>query len=206
MRRKYQLDLLDETMVNPDPILLFEKWFNQATEAKVNEPTAMVLATSAPAGIPSSRIVLLKGFSEIGFQFFTNYNSRKAQEIAKNQNVALLFHWPELGRQVRIEGIAIKTSAEISDEYFESRPYESRISSVISEQSQPIPGRKYLEELWNKKLSQLAGSRIERPANWGGYITVPRRIEFWQFRQNRLHDRILYQLEEEKWIISRLAP
>jgi pyridoxamine-phosphate oxidase len=206
MRKKFQLEVLDEKLVNHDPFELFEKWFNQAVEARVNEPTAMVLATSAKSGIPSARIVLLKGFSEIGFLFFTNYDSRKGREISENHNVALLLHWPELGRQVRIEGYAIKTSTEISDEYFDSRPYESRISAIISEQSQPIPNRKYLEELWNKKQNELSGSKIERPANWGGYITVPQRIEFWQFRQNRLHDRILYQLEEEKWNISRLAP
>jgi pyridoxamine 5'-phosphate oxidase len=206
MRKKFQLELLDEKTVSHDPFELFEKWFNQAVEAKVNEPTSMVLATAAKSGIPSARIVLLKSFSEIGFLFFTNYDSRKGQEIIENQNVALLFHWPELGRQVRIEGYAIKTSSEISDDYFDSRHYESRISAIISEQSQPIPNRKYLEELWNKKQSELSGSKIPRPDNWGGYITVPQSIEFWQFRQNRLHDRILYQLEEEKWNISRLAP
>jgi pyridoxamine 5'-phosphate oxidase len=206
MRKKFQLEVLDEKLVNHDPFELFEKWFNQAVEARVNEPTAMVLATSAKSGIPSARIVLLKGFSEIGFLFFTNYDSRKGREISENHNVALLLHWPELGRQVRIEGYVIKTSTEISDEYFDSRPYESRISAIISEQSRPIPNRKYFEELWNKKQKELSGSKIERPANWGGYIVVPQRIEFWQFRQNRLHDRILYHLEEEKWIISRLAP
>jgi pyridoxamine 5'-phosphate oxidase len=206
MRRKYQLEVLDETMVSHDPFELFEKWYNQAVEAKVNEPTAMALATATKTGMPSSRIVLLKGFSEIGFLFFTNYNSRKGQEIINNQNVALLFHWPELGRQVRIEGYAIKASSEVSDQYFESRPYESRISALISEQSQPIPNRRYLEELWNTKQKELSGSKIQRPANWGGYITVPQRMEFWQFRQNRLHDRVLYQLQEDKWVISRLAP
>lgn len=206
MNKKYQLEVLDEKTVNHDPFKLFEKWLNKAVEAKVEEPSAMALATTTKEGTPSARIVLLKGYSEIGFLFFTNYESRKGQEIEENQNVALLFHWPELGRQVRIEGYAIKASAEISDEYFDTRPYESRISATISEQSKPIPNRKFLEEFWIKKQKELSGSKIERPANWGGYITVPQRIEFWQFRQNRLHDRILYQLEEEKWIISRLAP
>lgn len=206
MNKKFQPEVLDEKSVNHDPFELFEKWFNHAVEAKINEPSAMVLATSTKEGIPSARIVLLKGFSEIGFLFFTNYESRKGQEIEENQNIALLFHWPEFSRQIRIEGYAVKTSDEISDEYFDSRPYESRISALISEQSQPIPGRKYLEELWNKKQSVLLGSKIERPSNWGGYIVVPLRMEFWQHRQNRLHDRILYQREEEKWNISRLAP
>ena len=206
MQKKYQLEILDEKMVGPDPFVLFDKWYNQAVEAKVNSPTAMTLATSSPAGVPSARIVLLKGFSELGFLFFTNYNSRKGQEISKNQNVALLFHWTELGRQVRVEGYAMKTTDKISTDYFDSRSFESRISASVSEQSQPIPGREYFEKLWNLKQSKLSGSKIERPANWGGYIIIPRRIEFWQFRQNRLHDRVLYQLEDEKWKISRLAP
>ena len=206
MNPKYQLEVLDEKTVSHNPFEQFEKWYNQAVEAKVEEPTAMMLATSTKEGNPSSRIVLLKGFSEIGFLFFTNYNSRKGQEIDENQNVALLFHWPELGRQIRIEGYAIKTSEEISYEYFDSRPYESRISAVISEQSQPIPNRRFLEELWNKKLKELSGSKIERPINWGGYIVIPQNIEFWQFRKNRLHDRILYKRDNEKWSISRLSP
>jgi pyridoxamine 5'-phosphate oxidase len=206
MHKKYQLEILDEKMVDSNPFTLFDKWFNQAVEAKVNSPTAMTLATSTQGGMPSARIVLLKGFSELGFLFFTNYNSRKGQEISKNQYVALVFHWSELGRQVRIEGYAVKTSEEISDNYFNSRSYESRISAIVSEQSQPIHGREYLERLWNKKQLQLSGTKIERLSNWGGYIVVPRRIEFWQFRQNRLHDRVLYQLEDGKWIISRLAP
>lgn len=206
MRNNYQLEILDEMMVDPDPFVLFEKWYDQAVEANVNEPTAMTLATSSPHGFPSARIVLLKGFSESGFLFFTNYNSRKGMEIDKNQNVALLFHWPELKRQIRIEGIATKTNVEISDEYFDSRIFESRISAIVSEQSRPIPDRRYLEELWNKKLTELSGSKIKRPDYWGGYLIAPRRIEFWQFRENRLHDRVLYQLKEGKWKISRLAP
>jgi pyridoxamine 5'-phosphate oxidase len=206
MHKKYQLEILDEKMVGADPFTLFDKWYNQAIEAKVSTPNAMTIATSSPTGIPSARIVLLKGFSELGFLFFTNYNSRKGQKISKNQHVALLFHWADLGRQIRIEGYAVKTGGEISDDYFNSRSYESRISAIVSEQSQPIPGREYLENLWNKKQLQLSGLKIERPANWGGYIVVPMRIEFWQFRQNRLHDRVLYTLEDEKWNISRLAP
>lgn len=206
MHEIFQLELLDEMMVDPDPFIMFEKWYNQAIEAKVNEPTAMTLTTSTPHGFPSARIVLLKGFSETGFLFFSNYNSRKGREMDKNPNVALLFHWPELKRQIRIEGFAIKSTDDVSDEYFDSRSYESRISAIVSAQSQPIPGRRYLEDLWNKKQEELSGSKIKRPDFWGGYITVPRRIEFWQFRENRLHDRVIYQHEEEKWKISRLAP
>lgn len=206
MPKKFQLEILDEKTALHDPFEMFGKWLDQAVEAKVNEPTAMALATSTKEGSPSARIVLLKGYSEIGFSFFTNYDSRKGQEIEENQNVALLFHWPELGRQIRIEGYVIKSSAEISDEYFDSRPYESRISAIISEQSQPIPNRRYVEDLWNRKQKELSGAKPARPENWGGYIVVPRSMEFWQYRQNRLHDRILYQIEEEKWNISRLAP
>jgi len=135
IRKDYRLKVLDENQINRDPLKQFENWLNEAIEAKVNEPTAMVLATATPNGVPSSRVVLLKALSDEGFGFFTNYSSRKGVEIAINQKVALLFHWPELERQVRIEGVATKTSAQVSDEYFHSRPFESRLSAVISNQS-----------------------------------------------------------------------
>ena len=175
-------------------------------EAKVNEPTAMVLATATPDGFPSSRIVLLKAFSESGFGFFTNYSSRKGAEIALNKHVALLFHWPELERQVRIEGIATRTTARISDDYFNSRPFESRLSAVISNQSQTVPDRAYLEKLWDVQQIQSAEKMITRPPFWGGYVVNARRIEFWQGRPNRLHDRILFSRNGTDWVISRLAP
>jgi len=206
IRKDYRLKVLDENQINRDPLKQFENWLNEAIEAKVNEPTAMVLATATPNGVPSSRVVLLKALSDEGFGFFTNYSSRKGVEIAINQKVALLFHWPELERQVRIEGVATKTSAQVSDEYFHSRPFESRLSAVISNQSQVVPDREYLEKLWEGQQYKSIENIIERPSFWGGYRIEPFRIEFWQGRSNRLHDRILFSREGADWIISRLAP
>jgi pyridoxamine 5'-phosphate oxidase len=206
IRKEYRLKVLDENQIKHDPLQQFEMWLNEAIEAKVNEPTAMALATATPNGTPSSRIVLLKAFSAKGFGFFTNYLSRKGTEIAINQQVALLFHWPELERQVRIEGNATKTSESISDNYFNTRPYESRLSAVISNQSREIPDREYLEKLWKDQPHQSIGNLVHRPSYWGGYIVEPHRIEFWQGRPNRLHDRILFSRIRGEWGISRLAP
>lgn len=206
IRKDYRLKALDETQIKHDPLRQFEIWLNEAIEAMVNEPTAMILATATPNGVPSARIVLLKALSENGFGFFTNYLSRKGGEIAKNQYVALLFHWPELERQVRIEGKATKTSDRISDDYFHSRPFESRLSAVISNQSQAVPDREYLEKLWEVQQNQSVENAILRPTYWGGYVVEPYRIEFWQGRPNRLHDRILFSRIGADWIISRLAP
>ena len=206
IRKDYRLKVMDENLISHNPLHQFELWLNEAFDAKVNEPTAMVLATATPQGIPSSRIVLLKAFSERGFGFFTNYTSRKGEEIEGNQHVALLFHWPELERQVRVEGLATRTSGAVSDEYFNSRPYESRLSAVISSQSQVVPDREYLELLWAGQQDQSFAQGINRPSYWGGYVVEPLSIEFWQGRPNRLHDRILFSREGENWLISRLAP
>lgn len=206
IRKDYRLKVLDENQINGDPLKQFENWLNEAIEAKVNEPTAMVLATATPEGVPSSRVVLLKALSDDGFGFFTNYSSRKGEEIAINQKVALLFHWPELERQVRIEGVATRTSAQVSDEYFHRRPFESRLSAVISNQSQVVPDREYLEKLWEGQQFKSIENMIDRPSFWGGYRIEPFRIEFWQGRSNRLHDRILFSREGAGWVISRLAP
>jgi len=206
IRKDYRLKEMDETRINSNPLQQFEMWLNEALEARVNEPTAMVLATASPKSVPSARIVLLKAFSENGFGFFTNYASRKGEEIEANQQVALLFHWPELERQVRIEGIARRTSSAVSDEYFNSRPYESRLSAVISNQSQVVPDREYLEMLWAGQQGQSFAQGIVRPSYWGGYVVEPSGIEFWQGRPNRLHDRILFSRRGEEWVISRLAP
>ena len=206
IRKDYRLKELDESEIDPNPMKQFETWLTEAFDAKANEPTAMVLSTSTPDGTPSSRVVLLKAFSEPGFGFFTNYSSRKGMEISKNQKVALLFHWPELERQVRIEGFVTQTAASVSDEYFNSRPYESRLSAVISNQSQVVPNRAYLEQLWTGQKDELAENQIVRPDFWGGYIVEPAKIEFWQGRPNRLHDRLLFTRSCERWTISRLAP
>ena len=206
IRKDYKLQALMENQIGRDPLLQFQDWLREAMDARVNEPTAMVLATAAPNGMPSSRVVLLKAFTQQGFGFFTNYSSRKGEEMTMNQHVALLFHWPELERQVRIEGMAVKTSASISDDYFNSRPLESRLSAIISNQSQVVPNREYLERLWSEKEDETIVNQVIRPSFWGGYIVEPHRIEFWQGRSNRLHDRILYSRNEDNWVISRLAP
>jgi len=206
IRKDYRLKVLDEQQVDSNPMNQFESWLNEAFEAKVNEPTAMVLATATKLGIPSTRVVLLKAFSENGFGFFTNYESRKGEEIAENQHVALLFHWPELERQVRIEGIAQRTSDAVSDEYFNSRPFESRLSAVISAQSKVVPDRAYLEKLWTSQQDETATQPLTRPAFWGGFLIDPTQIEFWQGRSNRLHDRLLFSRKESAWTLARLAP
>ncbi len=206
IRKEYRLKAMDENEINHDPMKQFEIWLKEAFEAKVTEPTAMTLATATTGGIPSARIVLLKAFTQSGFGFFTNYSSRKGAEIENNQLVALLFHWPELERQVRIEGVASRTTAAVSDEYFNSRPYESRLSAVISNQSQVVPDREYLEILWASQQDQSFAQGIRRPVYWGGYMVEPFSIEFWQGRPNRLHDRLLFSREANNWNISRLAP
>jgi pyridoxamine-phosphate oxidase len=205
IRKNYSLATLSEKSLR-DPMPLFEKWMEEAIDGKVNEPTAMMLSTVSVAHQPSSRMVLLKLFSREGFHFFTNYNSRKGSEIRSNSSVALLFFWPEMEREVRIEGIASQTSSEFSDQYFSERPYESQISAIISPQSQVVGSREELEQLWiNMKISS-GGERLKRPEGWGGYLVRPERIEFWQGRPNRLHDRILFIKDQDRWVVSRLAP
>jgi pyridoxamine 5'-phosphate oxidase len=193
-------------MIESDPLALFRKWFREAIEEKVNKPEAMAVATAGKDGKPSVRIVLLKNLSEEGFRFFTNYESQKSREIEENPNVSLMFHWPELEREIRIEGYAVKTAEEISDDYFKTRPIESRISAIISPQSKPVPGRDYLDKLWNEKYAELKEKEFHRPAYWGGYNVVPEKIEFWQAASNRLNDRVLYTKKDNQWKITRLAP
>ncbi len=205
IRKNYSRAVLNEKSLH-DPFPLFEKWMEEAIEGKVNEPTAMMLSTVSEGHKPSSRIVLLKLLTSEGFHFFTNYNSRKGNEIKSNSHVALLFFWPELEREVRIEGVATYSSAEISDQYFKERPYESQISAIISPQSQTVESREVLEKQWKEKEISSIGEKLERPAGWGGYFVQPERIEFWQGRPNRLHDRILFEKQDGKWELSRLAP
>jgi pyridoxamine 5'-phosphate oxidase len=205
IRKEYRLHALDEKMVD-NPFRLFDIWLREAIEGKVNEPTAMTLATSTPDGFPSARIVLLKSFSEGEFFFFSNYLSRKGCELEANNRAALLLFWPELERQIRIEGVVGRTSAAVSDEYFNSRPYDSRISAIVSPQSQPVADRQTLEQLWLQKLNENNGNNLKRPDYWGGFALVPEKMEFWQGRPNRLHDRILFSKEKGIWKISRLAP
>lgn len=205
IRQNYSKATLSEQSLH-DPFPLFEKWMEEAIESQVNEPTAMMLSTVSKENQPSSRMVLLKLFTKEGFHFFTNYNSRKGTEIKANSHVALLFFWPELEREVRIEGIAGFSPAEISDQYFSERPYESQISALVSPQSRRVESREALEQLWKKQEMAVRGKKLERPADWGGYLVRPERIEFWQGRPNRLHDRILFSRQGNVWTVSRLAP
>ena len=205
IRINYSKAILSENELC-DPFPLFEQWMEEAIEGQVNEPTAMMLSTVSEDQKPSSRVVLLKLFSREGLHFFTNYNSRKGREIGTNSQVALLFFWPELEREVRIEGIATFSPEAISDQYFSERPYESQISAIVSPQSQKVGSREELEALFNNQLTASGGEKLNRPEGWGGYLVKPDRIEFWQGRPNRLHDRILFVKDQDKWVVSRLAP
>ncbi len=207
LRKEYQYQSLSEKDVAVTPIQQFEKWWNEAVLAQILEVNAMTLATSSADGIPSARIVLLKGFSEKGYTFFTNYNSFKGQQLNENPRACLVFFWKELERQVRITGIVEKVSEKESDEYFNSRPQGSRVGAWASPQSKVIEDRTWLEAEEYNFQQKFVGVDIKRPAYWGGYNVQPICIEFWQGRPSRLHDRIQYLLlANGKWKIERLAP
>jgi pyridoxamine 5'-phosphate oxidase len=206
LRKDYARGSLDENSVDTDPIHQFQLWLEQALDAQLPEPNAMTVATVDAEGRPSARILLIKGVDERGFVFYTNYQSRKGRELTGNPHASLLFHWIELERQVRIEGVVEKTSAEQSDAYFASRPLASRIGAWASEQSSEIATRAELEAR-EKAFAERFGENPPRPPHWGGYRLVPDRIEFWQGRPSRLHDRILYTRQaDNRWQISRLSP
>jgi pyridoxamine 5'-phosphate oxidase len=205
LRKNYTFGQLSETEVSSNPLGLFQVWFDQAVKAECPEPNSMTLATADPAGNPSARIVLLKGADNTGFTFFTNYESQKGKDLAARPHAALLFHWHELERQVRIKGGVERVSPAESDEYFHSRPVASRIGAWASPQSSEIPNREFLEEA-EKRFAADFGDKPPRPEHWGGYRLHPTEIEFWQGRPSRLHDRIHYQLEGDQWRITRLAP
>lgn len=206
LRREFTQRELDENEVYEDPIIQFEQWFNEALQSNALEPNAMVLSTSTLDGRPSSRVVLLKQIKTEGFVFFTNYESNKGIQLKKNPYCALNFTWHELERQVRIEGIAKKISPEESDSYFEVRPLKSKLGAWASPQSQVIKNREYLNNIMEDFEKQFSDKKITRPYNWGGYLVETVLIEFWQGRENRLHDRIRYIKENNLWIIERLAP
>ncbi len=215
LRQDYLLQSLDIGDVDVNPFVQFAKWFEDTMRAEVLEPNAMTLATATPDGKPSARIVLLKGLEfhhpELqtgGFVFYTNYHSQKGEEMAMNPHVALCFNWLDLQRQVRIEGTITKVSDDISTEYFNSRPKLSRIGAWVSNQSKVVPNRAFLEEKFKVLSEKYADTEgVPRPEHWGGYIVKPSKIEFWQGRRSRLHDRICYtKLENEEWKIERLAP
>lgn len=209
LREEYSSSSLDIADVPNEPIALFEQWMQEALRSELPEPNAMTLATCNMAGVPSARVVLLKGLSKDGFTFYTNYNSQKGKELAENPQAALVFLWLELQRQVRVEGVVEKIAATASQAYFQSRPKGSQIGAVASPQSSVIAGREVLEEKV-KSLEQAyaAQEHLPCPDHWGGYIVKPKRVEFWKGRSSRLHDRLVYTKLENgmEWKIERLAP
>lgn len=206
LRQDYRAAELTQKEVNKNPIKQFEKWFSDALEAQLYEPNVMTLATVDKSGKPNARIVLLKGFDELGFSFYTNYLSTKGKELKKNPYACLVFFWADLERQIRIEGKVEKLDKETSEAYFHSRPQGSQIGAIASPQSQIISDRTSLEKKVDELTSTYKDKTIPKPAHWGGYIVKPIAIEFWQGRTNRLHDRIKYDLIDGKWQINRLAP
>ncbi len=198
---------LVETDLEKSPFAQFESWFEEARQQQPAFPESMTLATCGADGAVSARIVLLKGFDEHGFVFHTNYKSRKGEQISENQRVALCFFWPVLDRQVRIEGVAVRTTEEESDAYFATRPRGSQIGAWASCQSQVIPGRGDLDQRFRDLEANYRERQVPRPPHWGGYRVIPLEIEFWQGRADRLHDRFVYRLREPKdWVIERLSP
>jgi pyridoxamine 5'-phosphate oxidase len=207
IRKDYKLRSLLEKDVEANAIRQFDKWWQEAIHSEIDEVNAMTLATASADGIPAARIVLLKGYDERGFVFFTNYESFKGLQLAENPRACLVFFWKELERQVRITGLVEQVSAEESDTYFNSRPEGSRIGAWASPQSQVIESREWLEEREKTLVKDFTGKPLKRPAHWGGYRVKPINIEFWQGRPSRLHDRLQYTLQgENNWKIERLAP
>ena len=206
LRIDYSRETLDETSVAPNPFLQFAAWMTEALEAQLPEPSAMTLATADAEGRPSARVVLLKGFDDEGFTFYTNYESRKGRELSANPHCALHFFWAELERQVHIEGSVEKLSREESEAYFHTRPELSQVGAWASRQSSTLSCREELEDRFQELLAEFKGKDIPLPSNWGGYRVLPARFEFWQGRPSRLHDRIRYSLDGENWTIERLSP
>lgn len=206
IRNEYKKKKLSKKIVHPDPFKEFTLWMDEAIKSGVIDPTAFSLATAGKNLQPSNRIVLLKEIQNGGFIFFTNYKSKKGHQLAENPYGSMLFFWPELEKQIRIEGRIEKTSKEISDSYYLTRPAKRRIGAWASPQSKEIPNREYLEKLQADYEKKFEGKPPERPDHWGGFILIPYTFEFWQGRANRLHDRIEYYLDDNDWKLRRLAP
>ena len=205
LRQEYRLSGLTEAEAGSDPLRLFERWFQDALDADVPLANAMTLATVTPEGAPDARVVLLKGIESESFVFYTNYDSRKGRQLARHPFACLVFLWTPLERQVRIEGVTEKVTSAASDEYFRTRPLGSRLSAWASRQSEPVADRETLERALAEMESRY-GTEPPRPPHWGGYRLVPRAVEFWQGRENRLHDRLLYRRRDGGWTLERLAP
>lgn len=206
LRTDYISRALSETDVDSNPILQLEQWLSEAIEAEVLEANAMMVATVDGSGQPSARVVLLRELTQSGLAFYTNYESRKGQDLLNNPKVSATFFWPELERQVRIEGECFRMTEEESDAYFSSRPAGSRLGAWASPQSQELPNRASLDDRYSEIEKKFQGKEITRPPFWGGYRIAPHHIEFWQGRASRLHDRIRFQRDQEGWTVSRLAP
>ena len=206
MRQDYTIGELLESSASPEPWELFSSWFEIARNTKILEPNAMILSTVTQDGQPTSRVVLLKDFDQSGLVFFTNYLSQKGEQLAYNPRASILFWWEPLERQIRIEGEVVKIDEEESDMYFKSRPYGSRLGAWVSEQSQKIVDRTVLEKRQIEFEKKFTEGNVPRPDHWGGYRLTPNKFEFWQGRSNRLHDRLLYQMQQEAWTRARLAP
>lgn len=206
IRKDYQMAALDEAVAGQDPLVFFAQWFGEAEKAGADEVNAMTLATVDEAGKPHARIVLLKGLDEQGFVFYTNYESAKGRDMEANASVALVFFWKELERQVRVEGRVEKVSEAESDAYFRSRPFGSRIGAWASPQSQQLADRASLEKHYEELAREWEGKEPDRPDHWGGYRVLPQKIEFWQGRSSRLHDRIVFEQKNGGWERYRLAP
>ena len=206
VRRDFSSKELDEKQVSENPYILFEQWFEEAVGSQILDPYAMVISTVNKKHEPGSRVVYMRDINENGLIFYTNYDSDKAKDLSDNKNIAALFFWIELERQIRIEGIAEQVSKQMSDAYFASRPRESQIGAWASNQSETISSRSELEKKVKHFTNEFEGKTVPRPENWGGYLIKPYSFEFWQGRPNRLHDRIKYSLQNKDWKISRLSP